>query len=42
MFQETAEDEGCDLEQILPNGGDSVLHEVNCCSAKRGSVMKEE
>lgn len=36
------EDEGHDLEQLFSNGGASVLHEVNCCSAKNGSVMKEE
>lgn len=42
MCHEIVEDEGHDLEQLFPNRGASVLHEVNCCSAKKGSVMKEK
>ena len=36
------EDEGYHLEQLSPNVGTSVLHEVNCCSGKKDFVMKEE
>lgn len=40
--QEITEDQGHDLEQLFPSVGISVLCEVNCRLAEKGSLMKEK